>query len=120
MPRTPSGPPVWFGAVLPPGLRRAAKYGDGFLSTGAAPDKFAAARNAIAELRAKYGRTGPFANYVQVEPPETVADAKELVRAYGDAGADGLILTYPDGVPAGFQRTAEAARALIEAGMELE
>jgi probable F420-dependent oxidoreductase len=118
MPRTPGGPPVWFGGVLPPGLRRVAKYGDGFLSTNLPPEKFAAMREAIVALRAKYCRTGDFPYYVQVSPPQTIDDAKELVRAYGDAGADGLILTYSEGVPDGFLRTAGAARALIETGAD--
>ena len=116
MPRTPGGPPVWLGGVLPPGLRRAAKYGDGFLSVGSDPQKVAEMKAKLDELRAKYGRTGAFPFYVQVTPPESADDARALVRTYGDAGADGLILTYPDGVPGGFLRTEDAARALIEAG----
>lgn len=117
-PRTPGGPPIWLGGVLPPGLRRAAKYGDGFLATNVQPDRFAATRAKLDELRAKYGRTGDFPCYVQVSPPETVDDALELVQSFGDAGADGLILTYPGGVPDGFLRTADAARALIETAAE--
>jgi probable F420-dependent oxidoreductase len=117
-PRTPGGPPIWLGGVLPPGLRRAAKYGDGFLATNVQPDRFAATRAKLDELRAKYGRTGDFPCYVQVSPPETVDEALALVQSFGDAGADGLILTYPGGVPDGFLRTADAARALIETAAE--
>jgi probable F420-dependent oxidoreductase len=116
MPGTPGGPPIWLGAVLPPGMRRAAKYGDGYLSTGAPPEKFAETRATLQALRAKYGRAGAFDYCVQVAPPETIDGARELARSYGEAGATGLILTYPEGVPAGFQRTADAARALIELG----
>jgi probable F420-dependent oxidoreductase len=117
-PLTAGGPPIWLGAVLPPGLRRAAKYGDGFISTSLPPDRFSEMRQTIADLRVRYGRHGAFANYIQVAPPEDIAGAKELVRVYGDAGADGLILTYPLGVPDGFLRTASAAQALIEMGLE--
>jgi probable F420-dependent oxidoreductase len=116
MPRTPGGPPVWLGGVLPPGLRRAAKYGDGFLSVSSDPKNVVETKAKLDELRAKYGRTGAFPFYVQVTPPESADDARALVRAHGDAGADGLILTYPDGVPDGFLRTEAAARTLIEAG----
>lgn len=115
MPRTPGGPPIFLGAVLPPGLRRAAKYGDGFLSTGAPPDKLAETRATIERLREKYGRTGDFDYYVQVAPPETIADARSLVESYGAGGATGLILTYPEGVPQGFQRAGDATRALLDA-----
>jgi len=117
-PRIPGGPPVWLGGVLPPGLRRAAKYGDGFLATNVQPDRFAATKDKLSELRAKYGRTGDFPCYVQVSPPESVDDAIALVKSFGTAGANGLILTYPDGVPDGFLRTADAARALIETAAE--
>lgn len=113
-PLTPGGPPVWFGGVLPPGLRRAAKYGDGFLATNVRPERFAATRATLDALRARYGRTGDFPCYVQVAPPETIDDAKALVQSFGDAGADGLILTYAEGLPDGFLRTEDAARGLIE------
>jgi probable F420-dependent oxidoreductase len=113
-PRTPGGPPIWLGGVLPPGLRRAAKYGDGFLATNVQPDRFSVTKAKLDELRGKYGRTGDFPCYVQVSPPETIDEAKTLVQSFGAAGADGLILTYGDGVPEGFLRTAAAARALIE------
>jgi len=117
MPRTPGGPPLYLGAVLPPGLRRAEKYGNGFISTGSPPEKFGGLVASIHALREKYGRASePFASYVQVAPPGSIVDAKEMVRAYRQAGADGFILTYPDGVPEGFERGADAARALIESG----
>lgn len=115
MPRRPAGPPIFLGAVLPPGLRRAAKYGDGFLSTGAPPDKIAETRTTIERLREKYGRAGDFDYYVQVAPPETIEDAQSLVGAYATGGATGLILTYPDGVPEGFRRASDATRALLAA-----
>jgi probable F420-dependent oxidoreductase len=114
VPLTPGGPPIWLGGVLPPGLRRAAKYGDGFIATNVQPDQFAATKARLLELRAKYGRTGDFPCYVQVSPPETIDEAKTLVQSFATAGADGLILTYAESVPEGFLRTADAARALIE------
>jgi alkanesulfonate monooxygenase SsuD/methylene tetrahydromethanopterin reductase-like flavin-dependent oxidoreductase (luciferase family) len=40
-PRTPGGPPIFVGGFLDPGLRRAARFGDGFIAVAQAPDAHA-------------------------------------------------------------------------------
>lgn len=114
MPVTPGGPPIWAGAVTPPGFRRVAKYCDGFIALARPPEELAQMRVRLVALREKYGRTGAFDTWAQASPPDTIDDAKAMARAYGDAGMDGLILTYPGDVPASFLDRADAARALIE------
>jgi len=118
-PRTPGGPPIFVGGFLDPGLRRAARFGDGFIAVAQAPDAHAKLRARLDEMRAQYGRTGAFPYYAQADPPATIAEAKEMVRAYHQAGVDALILTYQAGVPDGFLQARDAARALIESGAAL-
>jgi len=114
MPRTPGGPPLWVGGLTPPGLRRAARLADGFIALSRTPAELAQTRDELLRLRECYGRAGEFPIWTQTAPPETVADAKDVARAWRDAGADGLILTYAQGVPDGFLANPDATRALIE------
>jgi probable F420-dependent oxidoreductase len=113
-PSTPGGPPIWCGALIEPGLRRAARLADGFLAVNAPPDGLARIHDRVDELRAKYGRTGPFPFYAQASPPESIDAAKEMVRANAAARVDGLILTYDGVVPDAFLAVADVVRALIE------
>jgi probable F420-dependent oxidoreductase len=113
-PLTPGGPPIYLGATSPPGLRRAARFGDGFISTPLPPEALADIRARLLDMRAQAGREGTFPILTQVGPPETPADAEKLVRDYAAAGVDGLILAHAfdsgSGMPA-----PEAARALLKA-----
>jgi probable F420-dependent oxidoreductase len=115
-PSTPGGPPIWAGGFLEPGLRRAARLADGFLSVAAPPEDLARVHACLDELRATYGRTGPFPFYAQTTAPDGIDAAKEMVRIHAAAGVDGLILTYDAAVPDAFLRAADAARALVETG----
>jgi probable F420-dependent oxidoreductase len=116
MPATPGGPPIFVGGFLEPGLRRAARLGDGFLAVNAAPSELAKVRARIEAFRVEYGRTGPFPFYAQASPPASIDDARAMVAEHAAAGLDGLILTYEGDVPDAFLRTADVARALIETG----
>ena len=92
-PLTPGGPPIFVGAGASPGIRRAARYGDGFISVGLPPDTIARLKVRLAELRASFGRTSPFPLYSQVSAPATAEDARELVERYGGVGVDSLIIS---------------------------
>jgi probable F420-dependent oxidoreductase len=92
-PFTPGGPPIFVGAGAPPGIRRAARYGDGFISVMLPPDTIAKLRSRLTALRAGFGRTGDFPLYTQVTAPATTEDARTLVQSYGEAGVSGLIIS---------------------------
>jgi probable F420-dependent oxidoreductase len=113
-PATPGGPPIYLGAGGPAGLRRAAKYGDGFVAVALRPPDLAGLKQKLEDMRATFGREGPFPFLVQAGPPATPQDAKEMLAEYRTAGVDGLILTYPGELPDAFLSTRDAVRALIE------
>jgi probable F420-dependent oxidoreductase len=113
-PVTPAGPPIYVGAGALPGLRRAAKYGDGFIAVALQVSALANLRLKLDELRAQFGRKGPFPLLAQAAPPRTAAEAQTMVHDYGQAGVDGLILTYESDLPDAFLRSRDAVRALIE------
>lgn len=115
MPLTPGGPPVYVGAGGSPGLRRAAKYGDGFISVTVPPDGAAKLVTRLKELREKYERSEPFPILVQAKPPAAGKEALETVEQYGEAGVDGLILTYEGAPPESFRRNEESISTLMEA-----
>jgi probable F420-dependent oxidoreductase len=113
-PATPGGPPIYLGAGGPPGLRRAAKYGDGFIAVALRPDALAGLKQKLEDMRAQFGRQGPFPFLAQAAPPTTPQDAKEMLAEYRAAGVDGLILTYTGDLPDAFLSTRDAVKAIIE------
>lgn len=111
MPCTPGGPPVFMGASGPRGLRRAARFADGFIAVNLAPDALADIRNTLDGLTRAEGRERlPF--YAQVAPPESVEEARMLVPAYREAGVDGIILARP--IKPGNIPPPDVAQALLE------
>jgi probable F420-dependent oxidoreductase len=92
-PRTPGGPPIWVGAANDAGLRRVARYADGFLATTLPPETLAQVRDQLLAAREEAGKTGEFPIHVQVLPPETVDAAREMVEKYAAIGIDGIILS---------------------------
>lgn len=113
-PASPGGPPIYVGAGGPAGLRRAARYGDGFIATALPLEILTRLRERLHEMRKEFGRSGPFPFLAQVSPPDKTEDAKAMARSYSQAGVDGLNLTYQAGVPDGFLETHNVARSLIE------
>lgn len=114
-PLTPGGPPIYIGAGGPRGIRRAALYGDGFISVMLPPDTIVRVRSRLEETRARAGRTGGFPFLSQVSAPATAEDARSLVQRYGEAGVTGLIVAVGQtitGVP--FMEQEDIVRALIE------
>ncbi len=113
-PATPGGPPFFLGASNSRGLRRAALYGDGFISVGLTPDKLADTAQRLRERRAAAGRRGDFPIFCQVDPPASPESGRELVREFRNAGANGLILAEPMGKSHGFPPDDAITRAVID------
>jgi len=113
-PATPGGPPIYLGAASSAGLRRAARYGDGFIATALPVATLANIRQRLEEMRERFGREGPFPFLAQVTPPATVEDARAMVKGHSSAGVNGLILTYPSELPDAFLDNRDVVKALIE------
>lgn len=114
-PLTPGGPPIFVGAGASPGVRRAARYGDGFIAVALPADKIARLKTRLAELRTSSGRTGDFRLFCQVSAPATTDEAQDLVQRYSAAGADGLIVSEGATVSGiAFLEREAVARALVD------
>ena len=113
-PATHGGPPIYVGAASSAGLRRAARYGDGFIATALPVTTLANIKQRLEELRSRFGRDGAFPFLAQVTPPATIEEAMAMVKDHAAAGVDGLILTYPGELPAAFLDTRDVVTTLIE------
>ncbi len=114
-PATPGGPPIYVGAAGPAGLRRAARHGDGFISTPLPLATLAKLKQRLDEMHSQFGREGPFPFLAQVAPPSTVDDAKAMVQEHAAAGVEGLILTYVGELRDAFLSGRDVVEALLEA-----
>ncbi|MEO8457014.1 MAG: TIGR03619 family F420-dependent LLM class oxidoreductase [Chloroflexota bacterium] len=112
-PKTPGGPPIYLGAGSPAGLRRVARYGDGYIAVTVPVESAIMMRDQI--LTQREDKTKPLPVWVQVTPPETVEAARDIGARYRDAGIDGIILSEATARKAGFPADDEVSRALIEA-----
>jgi probable F420-dependent oxidoreductase len=116
MPLTPGGPPIFLGAGGPPGLKRAAKYGDGFIAVSVPSTSLGVLRDRLLDMRVEFGREGPFPFYTQAAPPRTTDEAAELVAEHSEAGVDGIILAALGSVSAiDFLDQTDVAGAVVEA-----
>jgi len=113
-PYTPGGPPVFLGATSLSGFRRAARYADGFIAVTAPLESAVTMRERVLAFRQKYGREGPFPTWVQVEPPSSIEQARDIARRYREAGVDGIILSEARAREAGFPPDDEISRAVLE------
>lgn len=113
-PLTPGGPKIYMGAGTTPGLKRAARLGDGYLAVTLPLPNVIRAREKVLEYRSERGLSGPFPVFAQVEPPETIEAAKEIANSYREAGIDGIILSENLAREPGFPKDDNVSRALIE------
>lgn len=79
-------------------LRRAAAYGDGWISLGLSPDEVRASIAELAELASGHGRTAPPATVVAPPLANDARAAAAQLAAYADTGTERVILapTGPD------------------------
>ncbi|MGH3097302.1 MAG: LLM class flavin-dependent oxidoreductase [Streptosporangiales bacterium] len=95
------------GSAMPPVLvagngtrarRRAAAYGDGWISLGLAPDEVGAGVAELAELAAGHGRNAPRATVVIPPPTDDAEEVGSRLAAYAEFGTERVILapTGPD------------------------
>jgi alkanesulfonate monooxygenase SsuD/methylene tetrahydromethanopterin reductase-like flavin-dependent oxidoreductase (luciferase family) len=93
------------GATMPPvliagngerAMRRAAAYGDGWMSIGLSPEDAAAAMATLRKLAAEHGRPTPSATVVAPSLDADPARAAVRLTAYADAGVERVIIP-PDG-----------------------
>lgn len=104
-------PPMLIGGDSPAAMRRAARFGDGWIPMTQTPESLTVNLARIEEMRAALGRTGPFQTVVIAH----VASVDD-VRRYEDAGASRLIVPPFEssrGSPDGYRRFADTIMARL-------
>lgn len=91
-PAQPGGPPVILGGNARNVFRRVARWGNGWMPTGATPEQIAAGRAAIDELAEASGRDPAGIGITVFGQP---AD-RDLIARFADAGAGRVIIRLPD------------------------
>lgn len=87
----PKKPPVLIGGGPPHALRRAARYGDGWLPMALAPDKLAKHMTTYRALCADAGRAAGSATVMGSLPLDDQVAARETLARYAEAGADRFV-----------------------------
>jgi probable F420-dependent oxidoreductase len=118
-------PPVWFGGSHPDALRRAVRYGDGFIGAGSTAtadfaDQARIVRAAVTEERR--GGEFPIAKRVYIAVDDDASRARKQMAAaldelYGYFGLSGMervaVFGPPDACVAGLREVADAGAELI-------
>jgi probable F420-dependent oxidoreductase len=110
----PKRPPIFVGGGAPQALRRAARFGDGWMPTGAEPEQL---RPVIAELRAAMAAAGKASTEVVLVTRLPLADparSHARAQAFADVGVTRLVHGWRYADEAEFRRGCEAL-----AGLEL-
>jgi alkanesulfonate monooxygenase SsuD/methylene tetrahydromethanopterin reductase-like flavin-dependent oxidoreductase (luciferase family) len=105
-------PPVLIAGNGDRALRRAAAYGDGWVSVALTPEEVASGLVALGELAAGHGRPVPRATVVGPALDADAGKAAAQLAAYAEAGTERVILS-PSG--AAWQRDYERAGELLAA-----
>ncbi len=107
LPRPPR-PPIFVGGGPPHALRRAVRFGDGWMPMGADADALRAPVTQLRELAAAAGRPTPEVVAIATLPLEDPPRAAAQVRAFADIGVTRLVHAwrYPDATA--FSRVAAA------------
>ena len=103
-------PPVLVAGNGTRALRRAAAYGDGWLSVGMSPEAVAGSLAVLGDLAAKHGRPVPRASVVGPVLDADASKAAEQLAAYDSVGTERVILV-PSGI--GWQHDYEFAGKVL-------
>jgi probable F420-dependent oxidoreductase len=114
----PTRPPIYVGGAGPAVLRRAARFGDGWMPIGADPAKLAPSIGELAKLFADAGKPAPEVIAVTTLPLDDPEKATDRARALVRAGVTALVHTSRYGTAAEFARNAEILTTRIRPALE--
>jgi len=113
----PKRPPIYVGGAGPAALRRAARFGEGWMPMGSDPRNLAAPIAELASLFAQAGKGPPEVIALTSLPLDDADRAVERARALQEIGVTGLVHTSRYGSVAEFARSAEILSTRIRAAL---
>src|SRR5262249_54838047 len=114
----PKRPPVYVGGAGRPALRRAARFGDGWMPNGGDPEKLRSAIIELRELFATAGKPAPEVIALTSLPLEEPDKATERVRSLAAVGVTGVVHASRYADSAAFARNTEALAGRIRPALE--
>jgi alkanesulfonate monooxygenase SsuD/methylene tetrahydromethanopterin reductase-like flavin-dependent oxidoreductase (luciferase family) len=108
-----SVPPILVAGDVPPALRRAAEFAEGWIGIATPPADVARILARLAELAAGYGRPAPYAVVLDPHLDKDPKRAAEQLAEHAEAGTRRVILTQPDPDWRRVYEHAAAVRALL-------
>lgn len=87
----PPRPPILVGGAPPHALRRAARYGDGWMPMGLPPDDLRAPVAELRRLATAAGKPNPEVAVLTRLPFDGPRQARDVIAAYADAGATRMV-----------------------------
>jgi probable F420-dependent oxidoreductase len=114
----PKRPPIYVGGAGSAALRRAARFGEGWIPNGSDPQKLAAPIADLTRLFAEAGKAPPEVIALASLPLDDADRAAERAQALARAGVTGLVHASRYGSAAEFARNAEILSARIRPALE--
>jgi probable F420-dependent oxidoreductase len=111
LPRPPR-PPIFVGGAAPHALRRAARFGDGWMPSGGEPEQLRPSIDQLREMTAAAGKAAPEVVLLTSLPLDDPPRAAARARAFAAAGVTRIVHAWRYADAAEFRRTCEAVAAL--------
>ena len=114
----PKRPPIFVGGAGPAALRRAARFGEGWMPNGSDPQKLAGSIAELGRLFAEAGKAPPEVIALTSLPLDEAERATERARALTRVGVTGIVHASRYGSAAEFARNAEILSTRVRPTLE--
>lgn len=112
----PDKPPVYVGGAAPHALRRAARYGDGWLPMGLDPESLGAAMVDYRQMTEELGRPAGRVTLMRGLPLSKADEARALLSRYEALGLERLVCAVRYDDASGYLNQLEQLAELVESG----
>ena len=91
----PAKPPIYVGGRAPHALKRAVRYGDGWLPMGLSPERLAADIETYQELTEAAGKPPGLVTIMRGLPLDDVMQSRDLLAQYAEVGVERFVCGIP-------------------------
>ncbi len=91
----PAKPPIYVGGSAPHALKRAVRYGDGWLPMGLSPERLAADIETYQELTEAAGKPPGLVTIMRGLPLDDVMQSRDLLAQYAEVGVERFVCGIP-------------------------
>ncbi len=91
----PAKPPIYVGGRAPHALKRAVRYGDGWLPMGLSPERLAADIETYKELTEAAGKPPGLVTIMRGLPLDDVMQSRDLLAQYAEVGVERFVCGIP-------------------------